>query len=327
MLSAIPASKPLGSDSHMVGPMDMSEQGIDDHADNRSSSLSELGDASDDHFEAPQSAAPAGTDLIENDSEAETERLDQTPRKPTRTGTATSLASEQFYERTPSKLVQSTTVDEDESAPASPTPVALGATGQTANNAALDTLSFLAASEAVSLEMAGKKRKRSSADHNSADEPTDEPARKRSSTAKDSPTNGDHDDIMENVEEADVDEELDHAEERISALAQEEAELEQRQADVAAETVTELATVAKLAKPRKGRGRGKRKLDNAISVEALLEVQDGDGDADNDEEDSSSLDEEAAKKKNAIDELAKIEKKFKLFREKWVLSRPRMDPC
>jgi hypothetical protein len=175
--------------------------------------------------------------------------------------------------------------------------------------------------------MAGKKRKRSSTDPNSADEPTDEPARKRSSAARDSPLNGNHDDVMENAEEADVDEELDHAEERISALAQEEAELEQRQADVAAETVAELATVAKLAKPRKGRGRAKRKLDNAISVEALLEVQDGDGDVDNDEEDSSSLDEEAAKKKNAIDELAKIEKKFKLFREKWVIFRPYTRLC
>jgi hypothetical protein len=212
--------------------------------------------------------------------------------------------------------VQSTTIEEDKSAPTSPTPVAIGPTAPTSGNAALNTLSFLAASEAVSLEMAGKKRKRSSADHNSTDEPTDEPARKRSSTAKDSPLNGNHEEIIENAEEADVEEELDHAEERISALAQEEAELEQRQADVAAETVTELATVAKLTKPRKGRGRAKRKLDNAITVEALLEVQDGDGDADNDEEDSSSLDEEAAKKKNAIDELAKIEKKFKLFREK-----------
>jgi hypothetical protein len=185
----------------------------------------------------------------------------------------------------------------------------------TSGNAALDTLSFLAASEAVSLEMAGKKRKRSTASHDAAEEPTDEPARKRSSTAKESPLNGEHEDVVENAE-ADVEEELDNAEDRISVLAQEGEELEQRQANIAAETVTELATVAKLAKPRKGRGRGKRKLDSAMTVEALLDAHDAEMDADNDEEDSSSLDEEAAKKKNAIDELAKIEKKFKLFREK-----------
>jgi hypothetical protein len=314
----------------MVASPGPTNDDLDDQADNRSSSLSELGDTYDERSE-PTPRAGRTTDLIDNDSEAETERLEKTPRKLTRTGTATSLASEQLYEPTPSRLAQTTAIDEDESAPASPSPVLVAPTDTGSGNAALDTLSFLAASEAVSLELAGKKRKRSNAENGSVEELPEEPARKRSSTGKEASPNGDQEDIDE--DQMDVEAELDNAEDRISVLAQEEVELEERQAEVATDTVAELATVAKLTKPRKGRGRGKRKMDTAMSAEAVLAEVQGMGDADNDEDDSSSLDEEgkcvrcdhgasansscaAAKKKNAIDELAKIERKFKIFREK-----------
>jgi hypothetical protein len=97
-------------------------------------------------------------------------------------------------------------------------------------------------------------------------------------------------------------------------------DLEERQANLAAEAVSELATVAKHTKPRKGGRRGKRKAEDSsyAYTEALAttETAEGDVDGDDNEEDSAALDEEVSKKKSAIDELAKIEKKFKLFREK-----------
>ncbi|KAF2750848.1 hypothetical protein M011DRAFT_396191 [Sporormia fimetaria CBS 119925] len=317
MLSSIPNSGILAS-----GPLPEDDTVTESRRpESRSSSLSELGDVSDDQY-APTPVAPAAAELTENDSEAETERLDNTPRRPQRTATAMSLASEQLYERTPSKLVHSIAADEDESAPASPTRTLQDSVNPASGSAALDALSFLAANEAVNLELAGKKRKRPSVEEDALDRPVTEPARKRSSTEKGLSLNGARADIEENAEDVDMEEELDQAEERLSVLNEEGAELETRQAEVASETVNELATVAKLAKVRKGRGRGKRKADNAVTVEAVMaEAHNGLGDADNDDEESPSLDEEckhriAPDRKAAIDGLARIERKFKIFREK-----------
>lgn len=291
MLSSLPASNTLVSNPALGDSTGTAQESMDDHLDNRSSSLSDLGDASDMQSEQPTPRRSPAPDMGDNDSEAETERLDATPRKLMRTGTTASMASEQLYERTPSKLVQLTAMDEDQSAPASPTPAVVGPAAPPSANAALDALSFLAAEEADSLELAGKKRKRSSAENTSADERTEEPARKRSSTARDSVLNGHHGNPVEDPEQMDVEEELDNAQERISSLAQEEVELEERQAEVAAETVNELATVAKLTKPRKGGRRGKRKLDMTAQL-LSTETADAEGEADNDDDDNSSFDEE-----------------------------------
>jgi hypothetical protein len=305
--------------------------GYDDIADNGSSSLSELGDASDDHSEpTPRPTTVADLDDDEgddddedDDSEAETERLENTPRKHARTATDTSLLSEALYTRTPSKLMHSRTIEQDESAPATPSVLTDDATLDEAAEAddPLHSLSLIAASEAASLEYAGKKRKRTSAEMSPVEaQDEDEPARKRSGTSKTPAVNGSLAKVVDGAEQIDVDEELEVAEERLSQLAHEELDLEERQANIAAETVGELATVAKLTKPRKGGRRGKRKAEdsNYAFNEHLVgaETQDVDGEDDNDEEHSAALDEEVAKKKNAIDELAKIEKKFKLFREK-----------
>ncbi|CAN9260775.1 unnamed protein product [Alternaria alternata] len=67
-------------------------------------------------------------DMNEDDSEAETERLHNTPRKLARTATETSLLSESIYTRTPSKLTHSKTIEHDDSAPPTPTAIADDAT-------------------------------------------------------------------------------------------------------------------------------------------------------------------------------------------------------
>ncbi|KAF1842670.1 uncharacterized protein K460DRAFT_356498 [Cucurbitaria berberidis CBS 394.84] len=299
--------------------VDAATSGFDDLADNRSSSLSEIGDASDDQSE-PTPRPTTALDLDEDDSEAETERLENTPRKLTRTATDTSLLSEPPYTRTPSKLAHSNTVEQEDSAPPTPSVINNEATRDEAAEAKnpLHSLSLVAASEAASLEYAGKKRKRTSAEGSPVDDEDDEPARKRSGTGK--TVNGSVDPIVGSLEQIDADEELENAEERLSQLAQEEMDLEERQANIAAETVSEMATVAKHTKPRKGGRRGKRKLEDpsyAYSEPFVgLEAHEGEGEGENDEEDSTGLDEEVSKKKFAIDKLAEIEKKFKVFREK-----------
>ncbi|KAF2707690.1 hypothetical protein K504DRAFT_503917 [Pleomassaria siparia CBS 279.74] len=317
MLSTLSSSSLLTSVPQLDENMESIRNDLDDLPDNRSSSLSELGDASDDHSE-PTPRAPTATDLVDPDSEAETERLETTPRKLTRTLTNTSIGSEQTYERNPSKLIHSKTIDEE----LSPTPNR----GRDEIEGFPYTNPLEVPQEAEMLatlykeDLAGLKRKRSSGGSSAVEEPTEEPARKRSSQARSPALNGSQEIMVESSEQINVEEALDNAEERISQLTQEGIELEERQVDVAVESVSELATVAKLTKPRKGGRRGKRKVDDTshTSNEAIasMEVQDPEAEGDNDEDESGSRDEEVANKKNAIDELSKIEKKFKIFREK-----------
>lgn len=293
MLSTLTATAVVASEPQVA---ELGGDGFDDQADNRSSSLSELGDASDEHSEPTPRPAPVA-DMNDNDSEAETERLEPTPRKLTRTATDTSLASEQMYQRTPSKLAHAKTIDQEDSAPPTPSITAEDATAEDKleGSAALQALSMAAASEAASLaDISGKKRKRSSGENSSLEEQVDEPARKRSSTGKGSTLNGSREDMADASEQADAEEELDNAEERISQLAQEEMELEERQADIAVEAVSELAAVAKHAKPRKGGRRGKRKAeDTVLTSDALVNIEaQEEGDGDNEEDDSGALDEE-----------------------------------
>lgn len=303
-------------------PLESAPNGFDDVADNGSSSLSELGDASDDQSEHPTPRPNTAGDMDEDDSEAETERLENTPRKLARTATDTSLLSEPIYTRTPSKLAHSRTIEREDSAPPTPPAIADDVTmgeAATAENP-LHSLSLIAASEAANLENGGNKRKRSSAEGSPMDEGEEVPARKRSVPLQNSALDGLADAAAGRQDQVDVDEELENAEEHLSALAQEELELEERQANIAAQTVTEMATVAKHTKPRKGGRRGKRKMEDPsygyVDPFAGAETHEGEGEGENEEEDGAVLDEEVTKKKVAIDELAKIEKKFKLFREK-----------
>lgn len=272
---------------------------FDDHADDRSSSLSELGDASDVESEQHTPRRIVTTDPNENDSEAETERLEETPRKLTRTATDTSLAAEALYTRTPSKLMHTKTIEYDESAPPTPSDMAEDEIMEDADEAQdpLHALSLAAASEAASLELAGKKRKRTSARVTPLDDQDDEPARKRSASAKATSYNGTTESVVESKERVDADEELDNAEERLGEIAREGNDLEERQANLAAEAVSELATVAKHAKPRKGGRRGKRKAEDSNyayndAVATTETVDGGDVEGDDNDEDSGTLDEE-----------------------------------
>ncbi|KAF2200161.1 hypothetical protein GQ43DRAFT_441826 [Delitschia confertaspora ATCC 74209] len=312
-LAVMPTAQLPALPSEMAENMDADKDGYEDYADNRSSSLSELDEPT------PRPHAPEG--FAENDSEAETERLENTPRRLARTATDLSVVSDHTFERTPSKLAHANTHYQDESGPPSPLATLVATmVDATGADAGLDTLSLVAAAEAGSIaELAGKKRKRSSAESISVHEPFEEPARKRSGTAKSATTNGSEEVLTDSAEQVNLVEEPEPvtAEDRISELAHEHIALENRQADIAQETVTELAAVARIAKPKRGGGRrGKRKVDDAgdTNSEILAHALEADVEADNDEDDAH--DEESSKKKAAIESLMPIEKKFKLWREK-----------
>lgn len=287
MLSTLAAPGLGSSESQAAGS---NRAAFDHHPDDRSSSLSELGDASDDQSEATPRQGP-GFEVGDNDSEAETERLEETPRRMTRTATDASLASEYMYNRTPSKLAHSKTTEQIDSAEFDA--VSDAQLGESINgNDALHALSLAASSEAATLvDGVGKKRKRPSMEIDTPDEQAEEPARKRSGGSLDDNRGT----VINSTEPVDVEEELEHAEERISQLAQEEMELEERQADIASEAVNELATVAKHTKPRKGGRRGKRKVEDTASITdalASIEGHDGEVDGDDEEDDNGVVDEE-----------------------------------
>jgi hypothetical protein len=301
MLSALSPSSLLPSRLPVEELVESVNDDFNDLPDNRSSSLSELGDASDDQSE-PTPRAPTAADLVDPDSEAETERLETTPRKLTRTMTNTSIDSEKLYERTPSKLMYSKTIEQDQS----PSPElhrdADGAYSYPISSEVPNDIETLATIHKG--DFAGQKRKRSNGVNSEADEPTEAPPKKRSSQARSPALNGIQGSMLDSSEQVDVEEELDIADARISQLAHEEIELEERQADVAAETVSEMATVAKLTKPRKGGRRGKRKVDDTghTSNEAIAstETHDLEAEGDNDDEDSGTRDEEGTSHRSSV---------------------------
>lgn len=117
-------------DAEMESAIDAADAEVGGQHDDRSSSLSEPEDEHDGSEEQGgvyedmlDGGALAAQRSLEVDSEAETERLDQTPQKlrkhPDNLG------------RTPSKLSQTATADEEFSEPPSPVPVGAGAASST----------------------------------------------------------------------------------------------------------------------------------------------------------------------------------------------------
>lgn len=187
MLSTLQAVEPPSAFDRSAGAIEAARTQLGDFNDSRSSSLSELGDGpsdGEDGIRANYTLTAAG----EYDSEAETERLHDSPTKlpaPDATvefGTVTG--------RTPSRLRREMVADRESSESVSPsTRIAQG--GATMDElAGLSGLSALAAvaTEPV-IEQAGsyspRKRKRLTPDASPiSDEEVEEPARKRSASAR-----------------------------------------------------------------------------------------------------------------------------------------------
>ena len=309
-----------------------------DVADSRSSSLSDIEDAHDERpMTSPDFPATKLEADPENDSEAETERLDQLTPKPRR-GT---LGDGMFAgEKTPSALSRQIDIDSDMDEEASPS--AQAHTGDFEDELDDDD----EPSEPLADIRSQRKRKRSSSDGSPLSDAmdVDEPARKRAH-----PLGRDEgDEFAEDEEdnEAIVDEDADPAEDTIPA-----GESELRNGDLREDDVEEApAEASRPTRPMKGK-KGKRKgkkikgadneAANAVDEGAAVadgeteEAVDQEAEGEVEEEDSTAVDEErmfktsptdrsgqlteialGARKKNAMDGLLEIEKLFIAFRQK-----------
>ena len=110
--------------------IDTADAEVGENEDDRSSSLSDPEDDNDDPeeqddevYDVADGEELAAQRSLEVDSEAETERLDQTPQK--------SRKHADSVGRTPSKLSQAATAEEDLSEPPSPLPLGAGAASST----------------------------------------------------------------------------------------------------------------------------------------------------------------------------------------------------
>lgn len=305
-----------------------------DGLDSRSSSLSELDEANDAQPMTSPTLAHSNLDSnLDNDSEAETERLDQITPKARR---ATLSDGKFSSEKTPSRLSRQIDIDSDIEEDGSPIPTAREDKIEHTH----DEDDVLSSSE---IEASPKKRKRASTDGSPLSDAMDldEPARKR--------PHADEDDENDDEIDEPIVEELPEPDEGDEALDDEaELDAEDNAEEILAEETP--AEEARLSKPTKGR-RGKRKgrkikdadaeADPTSAEDGILpdaEGEDapdaeGEAEAEAEEDDSGVVDEErklraqslqcniltsttVAKKKAAMDGLASIEKYFLIFRKK-----------
>lgn len=261
--------------------------------DDRSSSLSEPEDDEDDFTTDPAPpAALAAHASLDVDSEAETERLDQTPEK--------ARQQAQQVGKTPSKLVHTSTVDDEDalddlSEPPSPIPVVPGAASSTSttDNAGALRSSFTPIQHTNSLDT-GKKRKRSNSAGSSLSSPHSEEGespRKRSNSSAEPET------AVDNEPSAVA---------TIEDTIEDEAPLtEDLEAPPAAEP-------AKTVKKKGGRPKGKGKKE----VVKEPETETGDGAQPEEEQSEEKSKEEHLRKQPASTAFDDIAKQFAMYRQK-----------
>lgn len=263
--------------------------------DDRSSSLSDIEEGPDDTLVENDYARPI-PEPLEDDSEAETERLENTPKKSIR-GLTDELAIEHSTtDRSPSKLANAMTIEDmtSELSHESDEEVA-----EMDDDEAEDTPTARAQRQSVG-DLAGQKRKRlSQADDASEDEDeVDAPLRKRSSPLK----------AAENAldlapaklaPDLDVDEDMAEGETVQPRVEEETADHEQAADDSMENKEVDVAPPKKVTKGRKGKGKMKRKKDFEMedrgegtpAVLAPAEADDG-GEEEEAEEASANADED-----------------------------------
>lgn len=271
--------------------------------DDSSSSLSEPEDDSEEEEETARNGfrdeqaeggPPASQRSIEVDSEAETERLDQTPQKAQKYADGTG--------RTPSKLSQAATAEDELSDPLSPLPAGAGVTSGTSTLATAGKpakhLNGAAADLAPDEEVLGQKRKRSASVESSL-----------SSAASDlveSPRKRSH----ESPEEPDTkaDEPVEEANGEAQDMAEEPVE------DVPAEETSTPAPVAKGPKGKKGR-KGRKPKETTQEQEAE-QPESAEADQEPSEETAAKTEEQKQQRAQANSAFDDLAKQFTSFRER-----------
>jgi hypothetical protein len=349
MLSALSANDASSTHDPINGLVDPGSA-----EDSRSSSLSDLEDGGEDQEDTPTRSNTMNT--YDNDSEAETERLQATPRKPDILG-GEFTDSPSKLGKSPSKLAQEVAMDDDltEGSPSADKASTVADDVEVPPAvAALDILAGAVDGVTKLPDVAGKKRKRSGSPSSSVADGSESPSKKRAASVK-STLNGDvepqEDGVaLDPVEEdtktpmdAGSDEAVDmkngdaEVEVEVEVEAEAEAEVE---AEAVAEEVTEhVVSRAKAQKARKGKRKGKKVRDTDASETPNGPGEGGPAEAEeaaepeHDEEDPAAAAEEgelsverlgstiandviAARRESALKSISEIEKDFTVFRDK-----------
>ncbi|KAK4560741.1 Transcriptional regulatory protein [Recurvomyces mirabilis] len=247
-----------------------------DFADDRSSSLSEPGDDDDEVEEPPNAATEALAQeqaavqlLLEDDSEAETERLDVTPQK----------AQKHIEDvgRTPSKLGQAVTMEDELSDPPSPLPLGTGAASSTSTVGVMD-----------------KKRKRSASDESPLTSPEPD--------LEESPRKRSHEMHAEAEEEHEADVE--------QSKAEETTQLEKAERNAPLQPASLPAT-----KGKKGKPRGRKPKELVTESEAEQQEDVAELEAELSEEAIAKKEEDKQARADASTNLQALAKHFTGFRE------------
>jgi hypothetical protein len=305
-------------------PLDLSPQGdgsvaqshnnMEAEDDDRSSSLSELEDASDQLDAA--SADHLADHESDYDTEAETERLERTPQK------LNAPVSIPQPDKSPSKLAQEVLADNDS------TPIANGhiiAQAEERDESPSRTLFQSNSDEHDREESPSRKRKRSESAMSSLSD-ADEPLAKRAQSARYQATTAmsSTEILVEKPAIADQEEDVVEAEADAAPTTEQDQEAE----------APEPTIPVKGRKGRKGKRKGRRAANDDVDTNRDDLVGAEENEVDEEEEDSNR-DEESkaaptswcnllllivtvAKKRLAIDAFSKIEKEFGVFREKCV---------
>ena len=258
-----------------------------DSGDDGSSSLSEPEESIEDRDEAALRTR-ASPDVEDNDSEAETERLEGSPPELSRTATDVTVGGEGDAGRSPSKLARATTAEHNNEAAA---PAHSATVSELSDNDDDDALLPDAKPDAEAdredSPNGERKRKRSSSALSSIDDEMDidQPARKRSNSSRHYDVNGDEAEAKDGGEHAAEDEEQ----------PPKEADTHAEDEDMA-EPASEAPAVNKKSKSKKGQKKGKRTRANTDVEEAAatpVEAEEEEtGDVEMDAEEAGVIEEE-----------------------------------
>uniref|UniRef100_A0A093V799 Transcriptional regulatory protein DEP1 n=1 Tax=Talaromyces marneffei PM1 TaxID=1077442 RepID=A0A093V799_TALMA len=305
--------------SRVIGDVDISLDSLGD--DGRSSSLSEIDDVSDNEPSDVELPQPQQSVPEEVDSEAETERLEDSPNNH-RLQPNIKLTGMSRFESSPSKLAQSTTYDEmeeDEENELTKTPSKTRRSSKP--NGASENIETPVLDDAESphshADVAGKKRKRSQANEDLDTEmgDDDEPLRKRrGSVGADEIQDEVGGDVLTTREETEE-------------VGQHDASGKGTPLDETPDSaVPTIATRGGKRGVKKGKRKGRRARDTdedlengAENTEDQLQEDEETGDVADDANDADAVaksEEELARKIAAIDALAVLEKEFATLREK-----------
>ncbi|KAK5127130.1 hypothetical protein LTR85_008490 [Meristemomyces frigidus] len=295
-------------DAEVNDATDIAAAELGEEQDDRSSSLSEPEDEQDEEelhngltaaFERrPELSAQKSLDV---DSEAETERLEETPQKLRKHADSVG--------RTPSKLSQAATVEDELSEPPSPIPVGAGAASSTSTVATAGRLTQCAqtapASSATDVTPIGKKRKRSGSTESSltsADSELDESPRKRSQELP-IPLGKEDEHEVGTIGTAEV---------AVEEVVEDTAALEELQG-------TPVAAAVKALKGKKGKQKGRKPKDAVADVEPELEPTEAE--AEPSEETVAKTAEQRQQKAEAATLFEEVAKQFTAFRDRLYTER------